>query len=276
MNPDVYEIDWRSEFDRLRVAMRGNGCVVRVSHDENISAWRRFDAVLINAFEQMHPKSVSIRIDSHWHNTRTLDDILSAFDESLEDAGIPAIPIEITRAAPISVLSQNKVDGDATFSVGTININGDRSDNAKQRKALVLAICERCRKLLDLGDRLMIVVHHCPVKDQSRFWCDLWNRGLGALISKGLLLVHYVTKSQPAHGDAPNPNCVIQLPRDFSEETREEHAYDDLIDMLMKLGVGKEMASGLSMAHINSTKLSMTNFYDKLSSLVLKVQILTR
>lgn len=272
MNPDVFKIDWRSEFRRLEQHIKGTGCVVRITHDESISAWRRFDSVLKSTFTSIHTNSVAIRIDSHWHSTRFLADILSEFDQALTDAGIPPAPVDPKSIGSISIMCGNEIAGNTQLSINSLSLNDNPDDQVKRRNAQVAGICGRCKELFARGDRLLVIVHHGNVREQSSFWRDLWRRGLSELLLQGMLLIHYVAEGEHPHGDAPDPDDNITLPRDLSDETREAHAYDDLIDMLMSMGMEKGNASAMATGHVNSNTRSMNDFYNNLTSLMLRLR----
>ena len=66
----------------------------------------------------------------------------------------------------------------------------------------------------------MIVLNDASLKDQSPFWRDLWDKGFGALVADGLLLVKMIdeqNKHQGRHPDEPDPEQTISLPVDFDD-----------------------------------------------------------
>lgn len=273
MTTQIYAIDWRREFARLKPRMVRRGGVVRIRHSGDICAWKRFDAILKQDFAALPAQSASIRVDSHWHTTRYLEDILNEFDRKLIEAGSAvSAMVPDNLSADVAVMSGNHVSGSAEFNIGTLNLGSSSASQTRRRDARVADVCRRCGELLAKGVRLLVVVHHGLEKTQASFWRDLWQRGLSDLTSQGMLLVHYVAEGDAINLNAPDPDDEITLPRDLSEESREGDAYDDLIDMLMTFELTKPEAAAMAMGHINSNKHSMHDFYNNLATLVLRIR----
>lgn len=251
-----------------------DGGVVRVVHAGDVTAWRKFDALLKHIFSECSNDVASIRIDSHWHTTKFFPDILNEFDRKLAGVGILSSAAPTADTGSVQVLSGNEVRGNAEFRIAEMHLHGpSAAQQTARRDAAVADIAQRAGMMLERGGRLMVAIHHGAPRDQAPFWRDFWRRGLSNLPSRGMLLVHYVEEGTEPHADAPEPDVEIVLPRDLSDESREADAYDDLIDVLMTQGIGKEVASGMAYAHLNSHNRSMSEFYNSLSSLIMRINM---
>jgi hypothetical protein len=266
-----YKIDWKKERDALTPHMNGKGGIIRVEYRGDECAPNNFNAMLKQWHAEVGAPSFSIRIDPDYFTTRTLEDILDEFDKKLAVAGYPTAPVD---AARTTILSENRVGGNATFHMENVFINGG-FDGAKIRSKRVSAVLAALVDFLKKGRCMVVAQHHSPA-DQNFFWRHFWQGGLDTLVAHGLLLVHFHDKNADdrLHTDAPAPDLTLTLPRDLSSDDRDEQAYDDLYDVFKEKGLSNDGASEAASTLLLLSKLSVAavhdNFAIKLMSMTSK------
>jgi hypothetical protein len=246
---------------------------VRISYSSDDCAWNRFNAILKDRFNRAGQSRLSIRIDREWHTTRTIEDIIQAFDDKLSSVGLHHTDLP-PQVGTIEVLSGNEVGGDAIFTVENFHIGVSPFEIARQRSVMLRSIHTRLEGFLKSGGRFMVVVNHAPPGEQGPFWCNFWKLVLERLVNSGLFLVHFLDRRDgSAHPHAPQPLASFTLPNGFEgDDEREGDAYDDLIDALVKEGVNVEEAPGAAVAHLNSNLKSVADLQDNLFSLILRLE----
>lgn len=266
-----FKIDWKKERDALAPYMQGKGGIVRVEHRGAECAPNNFNAMLKQWHVDIGSPSFSIRIDPDYFTTRTLEDVLDEFDKKLGAAGNPTAPVD---SAQMAILSANKVDGNATFQMENVFINGG-ANGAKIRRERVSATSAALGGFLKKGRCMVVAQHHNPA-DQNFFWRHFWQDGLDALVAHGLLLIHFHDKeaNNRVHADAPAPDLTLTLPRDLSSDDRDYQAYDDLYDVFKEKGLSDDGASEAASTLLLLSKASVAavhdNFAIKLMSMTSK------
>ena len=122
---------------------------------------------------------------------------------------------------------------------------------------------------------MMVVLNPASPSEQSEFWYQLWNKGLDALGSKGLLLVHMVdlsTGKPTFHEFTPEPDLTIELPTKLDDD-RSDEAFDDLTDILAKElpRLTPEVISAVVTAHLTNNEDSIKKLHDNLPRLIVKL-----
>lgn len=276
-NDSLPHVDWRRELVQLDPYIGGTGCVVRIYYNGDPCAWRRFNSVLKQRYAKVASRRLSLRIDHSWHTTHLMEDIIAAFQRKLESAGYDPPAIDHTRRE-ITLLSHNGFFGEHTeINVDNVNIaSSSPFELREQRDAAIASICSRIAAFLESGGRMMVVMNQAPVQEQGWFWTHFWYTKLERLVSDGLLLIHLVDRSQPENlsSAAPDPRLTLVLPTNFEEDSRQEDAYDDLIDVIEARGVSRDEAVAMAISHLNSNMSSVEVFYNNLANLLWKVDAL--
>jgi hypothetical protein len=210
-----------------------------------------------------------------WHSTRGLPDILHEFEIKLSnDTG--AIRNKDETGDALNILTENEFHSPTEINIDNLNINaaGPHHD-PRARDKHVQEICERLKRFLTQGGRMMIILNPAPPSEQSEFWYQLWNRGLAALVSKGLLFIHMVDRSTGTptfHDCAPEPDLTIDLPNKL-DESRGDEAFDDLTDILVKElpGFAPELIYAIVTTHLTNNEDSIKKLHDNLPKLILRL-----
>lgn len=268
----IYRIDWRREFARLEPYFSGQGGVIHVHFRGADCAPNNFNAVLKRSFHDDRPvaERLSLRIDEAWHTTHTVDDILDAFEEKLRAAGF-GMAASIAPDAGGQLLSNLSVAGDLNISISDSSLSAGAGRTTARRKQRLAAICQNLREYLRSGGRMLIELNDQPAAFQKQFW-GLWRSGLSALVESGLVLVYMIgpRAGGHAHADAPGPDEEINLPQSYeTEDERQDHVYDDLIDIFRDNGLSPDEASTAATVHLRTTKSSVGKLHDELSGVLM-------
>jgi len=274
----TYPIDWRRELEKLGPYLDGTGGVIRISYNGDQYAPREFREVLKTRYERQSDNQTwrSIRIYREWHTTRFLGEILSEFERKL--AGFNSYleqeaQDEVSNAK--KVLSDNEFNGDAKLSLENVNIYFGGTPKTRDRDKHVERVCADLRRFLESGGHMMVVLIHASAREQSEFWTFLWDRGLKPLVEHGLFFIYMVDLSDETRGDhdcIPIPAVEINLPCRLDDE-REDDAYNDLVEVLLKevSGLPADAARAAADAHINSHWENIKDFHDRLPGLILRL-----
>ena len=264
----AYQIDWKREFATLEPCFSSGG-VVRIYCPGEACAANNFALVLKRRFAESsadgqgaNSQRRSIRRDPDWHSTHTLDDKLTALDDKLAASGYPATAADRAMTGP-SILSDMSAEGDIHIAVHNSNLGGNYH-TAAQRRVRLDDICARLRRLLDEDGRVLLISNDQALRDQTPFWTDLWDRGLGDLTDAGLLLIDMIgpmAGGRP-HERAPVPDQEFTLPMSFdADQQREFDAYDDLVEIFVSAGLSDDAA----LAYLSSNKHSVAAVHDRLA-----------
>lgn len=266
-----HRIDWRSEFGKLKPYIAGKGGIVRIRYPGDRSGWLRFDGILKADYAAAGPGRASIRIDPEWHTTHLVEDILTEFELKLEALGCPC-SASPGSSARLSLLSNNQFDGDAKIEMRNVYIAEGPQNRARARVERLVQIAAMLTQLLDAGDRLMVVVHHAPAKQQNQFWRQIWAGGLAALVAKGLFLVHLCADEQDDRSrESPAPELELFLPGDFRDESRQDQAYDDLYEVFQSAGLDGDAASAAASVHLTNNIDNVAALHDNLFAVLLRI-----
>lgn len=269
----IYQIDWRSEFARLQPYLCGQGGIVYVRFRDENCAPNHFNALIKDRFHSPRNEGagISIRIDSAWSTTITVDDILDEIDRKLEDGGYPA-ENAATRPSIGSILSELYAKRDINISISQSTLGSPRVDS----RGRLQSACDRLRQMLGKNGRVMIELNDARRDGQARFWDQLWDGGLSGLVADGLVLIYMIgpKAGHAAWTTAPAPDLDLTLPSSFeAEDDRQDSVYDDLIELLERdCGLERSAASAAATAHLNATKKSVAGLHDGLTGLLLKLK----
>jgi hypothetical protein len=173
-------------------------------------------------------------------------------------------------------LAGNEFHANAEINVENLNIN--TSDPFRQpgdRDERIKSVCERLKQFLGRGGRMMVVLNHASLQEQSHFWAHFWHDGLENLLPNGLLVIQMVDRShgKPAYHDfASDPDLSINLPA-MLDEARSDNAFDDLTEILSKEipGLSPEAIWAAANAHLSNNEESVKKLHDNLSKLIVKL-----
>lgn len=121
---------------------------------------------------------------------------------------------------------------------------------------------------------MMVVLNHAPIAEQGDFWNHFWHDNLEVLVNDGLFFVQMVDRSDEGgriHDMAPVAKVDLDLPEGF-DDRRQDEAYDDLVDVLIKeTELTSEAASAAANAHITSNFKNIKGLYDNLPWLIIRL-----
>lgn len=268
-----FRLDWRQELDKLGPFLNGRGGVVRIEFSSEDAAPSKFNHILKEEFGVPGNGAwLSLRVDDGWSTTYTVDDQIDAFAKKLAEAGI-VVDLSKATSSNGDAFSGNSSNGDLEITAIGVTIVRGFDQSARAIGKRVDAICNGVRRLVECGGHFMVVVNDMTKAEQGRFWKQLWQAGLAEAGGGNMLLVYFVgpkCDNQP-HADAPLPDLRLRLPREIEgDETRENHVYDDIIDLFTKAGYNAEAASVAATSIISSCGHSVMALQEGLAKLIWK------
>ncbi len=268
-----YRLDWRSELEKIARYLKGRGGVVRVDYRSEDAAPEKFNHILKESFGTAGNRMwLSLRIDREWFTTRQAQGILDELDRLLTSAGFPADRSPEEHDV-VKIVADNDVQGNMTTTIQGNIFNFRDGLPGRALAARRASVCLSMRKYIACGGHFMIVVNDAPLSEQSVFWQQIWNAGLSEVVGENLLLViHSGPKSERRqHQDSPEANETIFIPDSLEgDEIRQEHVYDDLIDVFQSESIpGAAECAATYLA--NNTK-SVLQLHANLSATLMSVK----
>lgn len=271
-----FRLNWRSEFRKLSPYLQSQEGVVRVNYRSENAAPGMFNHLLKEEFvaHASNGPRLSLRIDSDWFTTRVVAGVLDELDRLLGEAGFPAERADIEYKL-INFVTENEVQGNMITTVTNNTFNLGSEASAQAQAARLASVCAAMRKFVEAGGHFMVVLNDTPLSKQSVFWQQIWNVGLSDAGRGGLLLViHAGPKSeQQQHEDSPRASECLYLPDSVeSDESRQDHIYDDLIDVFQRNDIMSHEASAAAAAHLANNADSMSKLYSKLGATLMSLK----
>lgn len=271
----TFPLDWRPELKKLEPFFAGKGGVVRIWYEGRDCAPHRFNAILKERYQKSdNGLWTSIRIDPEWHTTHLLEDVLHEFERKLREVGFIEENGQQLAMPPVSVLSDNDIDGNADISIESSIIGSyvESGNSPMRRDKKISAICNSLKQFLIDNGHFMIVMNHASPGRQSYFWRLMWRGGLDRLTQRGLLLIHFVDRAEEAniHPDAPVEELSLHLPKALlGDDSRQDDVYDDLIDIFEALGHDRDSAAMGARVHLQNNLEKISDLHDKLITVLL-------
>lgn len=265
------QIDWRSEIAAIRPYLEARSGVIHIRFQGPDCAPNQFSSLLKQMFSTFEGKRFSIRVDHDFATTHVAHDILTEFETQLGNIGIKVAEPDLPPS--IKILSDIDTGGNSEIRVGSVSVNSDPYHAIFDQR--VTAVRAALEKFIAAGGRFMIEHRDAPERWQYMFLRSIWEPILSKFAGNGLVYIQMLGPEcrQRPHEDAPGPDMIKTLPTGFeTDEVREGHAYDDLIDIFEAEGHTVEAASAAATAHLENNLNSVSRLHNNLAGVLLSMK----
>lgn len=267
----IQQIDWRTEFDAIRPYLDGQDGIVRIEFSNNDCAPNHFSSLLKQKFAGSGGLRFSIRIDHDFATTHVAHDIIEEFEVQLARHKIefekPQLPSQF------NAFNDIHSGENTTINIGSVSVGGDTLQSILKQRGE--ALCIALEKFVDSGGRFLIEHRDAPVAWHKMFIRHIWDPILSRFAGRGLFYVQMIGPKcdGTAPEDMPTPDLIRALPTGFeTDESRENDAYDDLIDIFEAEGYSREAASAAAVAHLNNNLKSVAKMHNNLAGVLLSLK----